>query len=221
MVVRTQWARDDEYYLPFYRDLSYRMAQIHQITGQHRLDPDNQDYADGLYWSRRWEYPWAIEQAMPREGMRVLDVGCGLAPFLIYLGQIGCEAYGSDPGYGSGDGLCGYAEDFGTPHIVEIRKESMSKLSWEKGSFDLVFCLSVLEHVSPFGEIESGMEEMKRVLKPNGKLIVTLDATGEWERCSNLVMAVFTNGNQFTNLLDRERPSTKYPYNVLGMVLEK
>lgn len=221
MIVGTHWARDEEYHLPFYRYIARRTTQIYELTGRHKLDPEDTNYADGIYWSRQWEYPWAVEQAEPTRGMTVLDVGCGLSPLLIYLGQIGCKAYGSDPGYEGRDGLWGQAEDFGAPHVVEIRKEPMAKLSWENNYFDRVFCISVLEHIEVSKEIEQGIAEMYRVLKPNGKLIITMDELGVTIRRALLAIGVFTAGNKFTGYFDREYPSTRYPYNILGMVLEK
>lgn len=221
MKVTTQWARDEEYHLPFYRQLTRRITQIHQLTGRAKLDPKTPEYSGGLYWSRQWEYPWAVQQAQPFKDMRVLDVGCGMAPFLIYLGQVGCKAYGSDPGYEGPDGLWGYGESFGAPHIVEVHRESMRELSWQDKSFDAIFCLSVLEHVSIPGEIESGIEEMKRVLKPEGKLILTVDDIGIGPRMGLLSIGVFTAGHQFEGCFDREYPSTRYPYHILGIVMEK
>lgn len=51
----------------------------------------------GIFWSRDWEYPWAIINAGAVAGMKVLDCGCGGSPLLPYLAEKGCEAHGVDP----------------------------------------------------------------------------------------------------------------------------
>ena len=130
-----RWAKDEEYTIPFYQEIAAKMTEIHAYTGSRKRDPHGahphaEMYADGLYWSRQWEYPWALESAelvkpdgKPIDGieeLKVLDVGCGHAPFLVYLGQIGCQTYGSDPGADESgvsiDGLWGYFDaNFGKP----------------------------------------------------------------------------------------------------------
>lgn len=221
MKITTHWARDEEYHYPHFRHVARRTIGIHESTGQQKLDPNNGQYIDGLYWSRQWEYAWAVQQAEPQKGARVLDVGCGTAPFLIYLGQIGCKAYGSDPGNKGPDGLWGNEDGFGAPHVIEIRKEPMSALSWEDNSFDTVFCISVLEHIESPKELESGIEEMARVLKLGGRLIITMDEIGVGVRKAMLTIGVFTAGGKFIGYFDREYPATRHPYHILGMVLEK
>ena len=45
-------------------------------------------------------------------------------------------------------------------------------LPFDKSTFDIVYCISVLEHTNDFDII---IQEFKRILKPNGLCIVTFD----------------------------------------------
>ena len=230
----TRWARDEEYNIPFYKEVTQEMIEIHADTGSRKRDPQGEHmhaslYADGLYWSRQWEYPWAVESAElieldgyiidNIEEMRVLDVGCGRAPFLIYLGQIGCQAYGSDPGGGGEiDGLWGdFDPDFGKPYITELRQEEMQGLSWPDNHFDRVFCLSVLEHL-PIEQAQAGVRHMKRVLKPQGLLVMSMDSGLMKDEIIEAAAMPFYGG------VDLEpAPSAEYPhvYPILGMAFQK
>jgi len=232
----TRWAKDEEYDIPFYKEVTKEMIEVNEYTGSRRRDPQGEHpnaslYADGLYWSRQWEYPWAIESAelVGPDGfvvedikdMKVLDVGCGHAPFLIYLGQMGCQAYGSDPGGGpseeSIDGLWGvFNPCFGWPWVKELRQEGMQDLSWPDDYFDRVFCTSVIEHLSP--EVaEAGVREMKRVLKPGGLLVISVDNGVQHKLVIDTAQMPFYSGRS-----DLDAPATsKFVYLILGMVFQK
>jgi len=234
----TRWAKDEEYNIPFYQEVTKEMIEVHEYTGSRKRDPQGEYpnaslYADGLYWSRQWEYPWAIESAelvKPDgfviegiEDMKVLDVGCGHAPFLIYLGQMGCQAYGSDPGGREGiedkiDGLWGiFNPCFGWPWVKELRQEGMEKVSWPDDYFDRVFCISVIEHL-PIEKVRAGVRHMKRVLKPQGLLVVSVDSGLMKDEIVEAAAMPFYGGVDLG-----PAPSTEYPhvYPILGMVFQK
>ena len=55
------------------------------------------------YWSRAWEYPWAIQAAnLDRNPLRILDVGGGSSPFSEYLAQKGHYCFVVDPSLDQG-----------------------------------------------------------------------------------------------------------------------
>jgi len=211
----TRWASDWEWQLPFYRAVTKEMIEIHKQSGRHEIDPNNIDYETGLYWGRGWEYPWAIETAELEEDMKVLDVGCGMSPFLIYLGKAGLKCYGVDPdNVIHHDGLWGYDKNFGKPYILETRKENMSEISFPDNFFDRVFCLSVMEHLKK-GEVIEGLKQMKRVLKPGGLLLITVDlGLHKWTVLNNVGMPPHGEVDYY------KYPTTKN-YNILGMVFKK
>lgn len=56
---------------------------------------------------------------------------------------------------------------------ADIRVMSVTDMKFPDKSFDVAFCLDTLEHI-PQKELESGVSEIKRILKTNGKLITSL-----------------------------------------------
>lgn len=57
---------------------------------------------------------------------------------------------------------------------VNYKKGTLTNLPYEDGLFDVVSCLNVLEHMS-LQEQQQGIREMSRVVKKDGKLIITYD----------------------------------------------
>jgi len=57
---------------------------------------------------------------------------------------------------------------------VDYRHGDLTALSFPAGSFDVVSCISVLEHMPPETRAK-GVREMARVLKPGGQLLLTYD----------------------------------------------
>ncbi|KKS98622.1 MAG: type 11 methyltransferase [Candidatus Gottesmanbacteria bacterium GW2011_GWA2_43_14] len=109
-----------------------------------------------LAWKTR--HDWTIEQLkkLPK-GSTVLDVGAGSAPFKSYLNH------------------CRYtSQDFcQTPNLnygkIDVISDIRS-IPLPDNSFDVILCTEVLEHV-PY-PIEA-VQEMSRLLKSGGKLILT------------------------------------------------
>lgn len=57
---------------------------------------------------------------------------------------------------------------------VEYMRADLTRLPFPDASFDLVSCISVLEHMPPDTRTR-GVREMARVLKPGGQLLLTYD----------------------------------------------
>lgn len=132
------------------------------------------DLLDGeLAWSRRWEYPWAILEGQVAPGMAVLDAGAGHTTFGLYLAHALKAKYSAaDPDARSREGFVAHARRLGVD--VDYRLESLDRTTFEDGSFDRVFCISVIEHLPP--EVaRSAFREWRRLLKPGGLLVVTMD----------------------------------------------
>jgi len=115
---------------------------------------------ENLPWSRKWEYPYAILKSGLSKGMRVLDAGTGQSRFPLALLELGCEVSCVDK------------------EVVRLKGVStwqcdIRDLPFPDGFFDVVFCLSVLEHTErlPIDYID----ELGRVLKSDGVLVVTFD----------------------------------------------
>lgn len=115
----------------------------------------------------------ALAHADVRSGMRVLDVGCGRGESLIWLIRQGAEAWGLDYStvalHLTRDTLrtAGVEEDTRYRPIASNAR----RLPFLPESFDRVLMVDVVEHLHPW-ELEQAFEEVRRVLKPGGKLIV-------------------------------------------------
>ena len=57
---------------------------------------------------------------------------------------------------------------------LDYQKGNLTSLPYADSSFDVVSCISVLEHMPDNDQVQ-GIKEMSRVLKQGGKLIITYD----------------------------------------------
>jgi SAM-dependent methyltransferase len=58
---------------------------------------------------------------------------------------------------------------------LEAREGDVRRLDFADGSFDAVFSNSTLDHFATLDDAEAGLRELRRVLVPGGRLLVTLD----------------------------------------------
>ncbi len=163
---------------------------LDRITVEYNL-PDHSDvnqerypWAAGLlgspsfYAARMWEYPFALISAELQPGMRCADIGCGMTAFTIYLMKIAkCETVGVDPDiFESGIHYKGHgvSQEFIRKTGLEIVQCGIESIDLPSNTFDRIFCLSVIEHIQP--EIaRRGIQEIARILKPGGRLVITVD----------------------------------------------
>lgn len=100
-----------------------------------------------------------------RDGIRILDVGCGTGYFTRILTQ-GGEAV-SAVGLDQEEAFIRYARDAAAHLPVEFVLGDALKLPFEDDSFDLVVSHTFFTSIS---DPEKAMAEMKRVLKPGGMI---------------------------------------------------
>lgn len=121
-------------------------------------------------WSRRWEYPYCWWNLLDREPGRVLDAGSGINFFPFFFEHGGWDVTCLDtnpalaPLYRRANELLGSR--------VAFRQAPIEALPFEAASFDAVYSVSVLEHAS---QRVRAMDEFARVLKPGGRLSLTMD----------------------------------------------
>jgi ubiquinone/menaquinone biosynthesis C-methylase UbiE len=105
-------------------------------------------------------------------GTRVLDLGCGLGDFTAALVAQGADAVGCDV---AGEALRRARERH--PGIEFV--QSGEGLPFDLGSFDAVWTGEVLEHVQ---DVLGLLAEVHRVLRPQGRLIVSTPDHGPAKR---------------------------------------
>ena len=103
-------------------------------------------------------------------GGRVLDVGCGRGVLLSAFLERGLETHGVETSRSAVRGVDPRAEIAIAPRLADV--------GYASGYFDAVVLLHVLEHLpDPRGTLE----EIHRVLRPGGKLVVAIPNFSSWQ----------------------------------------
>jgi len=125
----------------------------------------NQHYAaKGLETMRPAEaYPMFLNLLETESGTRLLDVSCGAGSLLAAAEDIGMHAVGVD----LSDEAVRLAKRVAPKARVAVG--AGEALAFKNGTFDYVSCLGSLEHFLDMGQ---GLEEMKRVAKPNARFCI-------------------------------------------------
>jgi len=120
--------------------------------------------------------PWAWERRRTlllgevRPGERVLDLGCGAGRFVAALRDAGADAVGVELAEAALQRARANASG------ADLRLvEGDGSLPLEHASVDFVWCSEVLEHVA---DTEHLLLEVRRVLRPGGRLLVTVPFHG-------------------------------------------
>lgn len=111
--------------------------------------------------------------ALPR-GEKILDAGCGLARWVIYLRQRGYDVLGIDYAQGA---LARARDEYGDMPLVAA---DTTKLPLRDASLGGIISLGVVEHTES-GPVPS-LIELRRVLRPGGVALVSVPYNNPWRR---------------------------------------
>lgn len=131
---------------------------------------DEFNRSEGEHLSRRLKAAFALAEVT--SGMTVLDVGCGRGEILRHCARLGADAYGVD--YAAvavslaADVVAGTGVAQGK---IGVAQADAKGLPFADETFDRVLMFDVVEHLYPW-ELQQALQEVRRVLKPGGKLIV-------------------------------------------------
>ncbi len=144
-------------------------------------------------WSRQWEYPYVYTQIQSflsqrnQDAIVMLDAGSGLTFFPHYLArsdsrvQVLCVD--------SDTKTCEDAQVLYPPACSQVQYDcqSINRLPYPNDRYDLIYCISVLEHC---GYPKDIVMEFARLLKPGGRLILTIDISLDGRKDIPLPLAI-------------------------------
>ena len=138
------------------------------------------------YPVRRVEYPWAFFNAKLDGPAKILDVGSGISIFPAYLALQGHEVYSIDNDDTLMEKIAPKLAEWSGTRVNYSIGDAIN-IKFGDNTFDTVFCISVLEHLEE-EKIDGkyvnyrkqnldikAINEMLRVLKPGGLLVLTFD----------------------------------------------
>lgn len=113
---------------------------------------------------RRAEYRTELLKDWLKPGSRVLDVGCGSGEFAYLAKQAGCEVVAFDPG---GEYLDFARDEYGVEAFISRWEDA----DLEPGSFDVITCFHVVEHLR---KPVDALRQMAAWAKPDGIMYIAV-----------------------------------------------
>lgn len=119
-----------------------------------------------------------------KDNYKVLDLGCGTGRlYHLFKDFQGVEYVGVDQSEGQIEMA---KEDF--PNARHEVAE-MTELPFGEGEFDIIYCIATFHHLPDEKSRIKSLEEMKRILKPGGRIIMT-----NWNLYSKSVQKLVAKG---------------------------
>jgi ubiquinone/menaquinone biosynthesis C-methylase UbiE len=118
---------------------------------------------------------WGLQHVHVEKNFTILDVGCGGGRTIQKLAALAPEGVVNGVDYAPGSVAASSAKN---AHLikagrVEIKQASVSQLPFPENTFDLV---TAIETQYYWPDLVKDMQEIRRVLKPGGKLIVIAES---------------------------------------------
>lgn len=113
-----------------------------------------------------------IEKFTKKEGGKILDIGCATGIFLNEMKAHGWDTYGVEPSI--------YAADIAVNELgLNVFNGYLDETDFDEHFFDVITLWDVFEHLP---DPDDTLRIIKRVLKPDGSLVITMPNTDSWER---------------------------------------
>jgi SAM-dependent methyltransferase len=118
---------------------------------------------------RKFAYVWSlVERHLPCDAF--LDAGCGDGRYVAAVARArgAARIVGTD----ISERILATARAAAAPFEPELVRANLESLPFGDAEFDVVLCSQVVEHLL---EVEAGLRELARILRPDGTLILTTD----------------------------------------------
>ena len=132
----------------------------------------------------------------------VLDAGCGNGKNMNYL-KDKCEIIGIDS--------CKNFVTLCKERQLNVLESNILNLPFEDNTFDYIISIAVIHHLKTESERYKAIDEMLRVLKPNGKMLVTIWAYESDKFSENKNFKIgdnivkFNNNNRYYYIFNKEK----------------
>ena len=123
------------------------------------------------HFVRQIEWRSMLKWLDPRENEWILDVACGSGTLSLKIAEKGCKVYGIDISEDAIKSAKRLAERAKIACTFEVG--NAENLPYADEYFDKIVCSSSLEH---FKDEMKALKEIHRVLKPNGRVVLTTDS---------------------------------------------
>lgn len=144
-----------------------------ESAANEKADPaTGRDIPTETHWSRRFEYPWAVEAGNISQEDKCLDAGGASSAFQYLLSKRSARVTLVDLDEGYLERHAKHLKKLREHKNIDLVKGNLCKLPFADNVFDKVFCISVLEHILHW---EQAANELVRVLAINGKMVISLD----------------------------------------------
>lgn len=161
-------------------------------TSKFWLEPGEESY----YFANRWSQ---------NNYHDLLDFGCGLGRHSIFFAKNGFNVSAFDLSSDGVKHLTGWANDENIS--IDIKMADMINLPFDDNSFDCIFAYHVISHTDSNG-IKEIMNEIRRVLKPNGEVFLTLCSKETW----SFKDAGYSHIDENTIVKDTDGPEKGIPH---------
>jgi len=101
------------------------------------------------------------------KGRNVLDIGCGRGELCSHLAKLGAKCVGID--YSAA--AVKIAKKAFKGKGIDFLRMDCTKLAFPDESFDAVFMMDIVEHLTP-KQLGLAVEEARRIIQPGGQLII-------------------------------------------------
>ncbi len=145
--------------------IMYHSLEEVQATDTHGQGWQGETVEESIGLCRYRMVEHLFRRHLPKEG-RILEAGCGLGNWVFYLRNLGYDVVGID--------LAGVAISLVKKYdpAAPVLVDDILATRFPDKHFDAVICLGVLEHFEEGPE--RGFREIRRVLKDNGMLCVSV-----------------------------------------------